>query len=1300
MEEQKQAYSYKLAIAANENIKEKEYWLNELADVPVEPKSGFLYDREGQVSDDVPLELVSFVFTAEQDQRLMKLRNNNDVRLNMILLAGVVLLLSKYTASRDIVVGMPIYKQEQDIEFINTILPIRSRLEGVNNFKELLVQIRGKISAAVDHQNYPFQVLLDQLHLPLQGSQCPLFDMMVILENIHDPAYVRGLSTGITAVFERQDEKVMGKWYYRPANYDLATVERITRHYLQLMDQVLLDVEGEISIISLLNDEERRVIVEQFNVPAHDILRHTTLHQWFEEQVEKTPDHVAVIGAGTNAPVTYRELNTAANQLARRLRQLGAQPGLAIGLLADPSYPMVAGILGILKSGAAYLPIDTDYPDERIEFMMNDSGASILLITTLLKRLSWFHGQILNLDDPQVWSGETDNLEPSSGPGDLAYIIYTSGTTGRPKGVLVEHRQVTAYLEAFFHQFAIDANDVSIHLTSIAFDAFVEEFYPVLLNGGTFGIPGKNDMMDISRLAEFIRQHRVTMIDCTPLMLNEFNRLELNDLESVRIIISGGDVLKPGYVNRLKETGNVYNTYGPTESTVCATYYHYTASSNLENIPIGKPIKNYNLYILDEINQLQPVGVGGEIGVSGAGVTRGYLNRVELTHDRFIPDPVYLRQRMYRSGDRGRWLEDGNIEFLGRVDRQVKIRGYRIEIGEIEKRILEFPRVSQAVVMVREEGDGEKYLCAYVVPADLDEVELRHFLVIRIPDYMIPQFFVRLEQLPLTASGKIDTRALPEPHVAAKAEYMEPRDEVERIIQGIWKEVFGLERIGVKDNFFEIGGHSLKGIQVINGIHKALNVKIGVENIFQYPTIAELAEVVKANKGNGGYVDIEPQPEQDFYELSYAQKRFWILNQLNPDSVAFNMFSCIDFNEILDIRVVEKAFKTMIQRHESFRTAFREIEGHIVQVIEQDVWFEVAVVDCRELSREEARARSQEVLNREKKKPFSLNKAPLLRVIMIKHLDYTQLAISTHHLVTDGGSVGIFIRELYYLLGILRQGIEPVLEPLRIQYKDFAYWQNRLLENDEGMKRAKSFWQGQLSGELPVLPLPYDFAPDQLQTRDSQGYRYVIPVEIKDLLLSVARAHNTTLFVVMLAGVNLLFSFYSGQPDIIIGSPGQARQHEDLKNIIGLFANTLIFRAYIDRQEIFTDFLKHLHDETLNVIEYQSYPLELICDNLGIQFPKVPVFFNMLNMGDSNRVEMGNDRDIHTRDTIDAKADLSFYVSEYLDGIEIFCQYCLELFKPGKIEKMVKTFAGILEKIAEDPTLPLGKYKVKAGRPV
>ncbi|MCP4218244.1 MAG: amino acid adenylation domain-containing protein, partial [bacterium] len=819
-----QKYSDKAAIAAHQNVKEGEYWRERLAGAN---STGFNVcgDRtcagEKQVDAKFPSNAYEpIVFSPAQCDRLMKLRNKNDIRLNMVLVAGVTALLNKYTGTGDVVVCVPIYIQKSGTDFINTVLPLRSTLTVGMSFKELLLQIRKSIEEAVQHQNYPMQILAEQLNLHESNGGFPFADTMAILENVHDCEYVKDTHVATAFVFNRGEESspaagttIEGKLHYDPRIFSQAAIERVIEHFLIIMEKGLSDVNRPLNELEMITPNEKNQILETFNTPVFGPgtigdagAAETGLHCRISEQAAKTPDGIAVIGnravdndgpqaagnsdaAGNPVHLTYRQLEMESAKIASMLKTSGIGPGCIVGLMVSPCLEMAVGILGILKAGGAYLPMDTDYPEERITFMLTDGNAQLLLTTRKDSTEIYFDKKILYLEDLPIGtigfnqSRENGDIEKTlretttdttlgDGPTTQgrhlikwrnvpAYVIYTSGSTGRPKGVLVEHGNVNGYLDAFFQEFHITDTDTSIQLTSFAFDAFVEEFYPVLMKGGKIAIPTESESVGVEHLAHFLLSRQVTIIDCTPLLLNEFNKLDLP--YNLRIVISGGDVLKAEYVTNFVRQGIVHNTYGPTESTVCASYYRYTGATPQEaaSIPIGRPIEGYTVLILDTNHHLMPVGVPGELHIAGPGITRGYLNRPLLTSEKFIRlphknTPPHGTQAalcdgnpmFYKTGDRGRWLTDGNIEFLGRIDNQVKIRGFRIETGEIENRLKKHPGVSEAVVVQRNDH-GDKNLCACILPQNSESTEedkhtltdeCKELLAKELPAYMIPSF--------------------------------------------------------------------------------------------------------------------------------------------------------------------------------------------------------------------------------------------------------------------------------------------------------------------------------------------------------------------------------------------------------------------------------------------------------------------------------------------------------------------------------------------------------------------------------
>jgi len=920
---------YQLAAAAGQSKKEGKYWLNKLSGHLT--KSFFPYDfkKEGLKENNRLIQVEKFKFPGILYANSMKLGGGADVKLHMILVTGLVILLNKYSGSDDIMIGSPILKQDIETEFINKVLVFSTEVKNDISFKELLLEIRETIIQANKNQNYPMERVLDRLNIPMKGNEFPLFDVVIILENLYDKRFIQPIHYNIGFSFLRTGESIEGVVEYNSLLYRESTIKQIIRHYLDVLDQVLTDVNILLSDIRLLSGKEREQVLFTFNSKESAYPPDKTLPRLFEEQAAKTPDSTALTKTNRYIGLTYKELDEIAAQLAALLKSKGVAPDSIAAVMVEPSLEMIISILAILKAGGAYLPIEPDYPEERIHYMLADSRAKVLVTTSSLieegKQVRRFEGKKILLDKffeipnssstipsthPQLSSAPADAISSSTltstcqvGSDNLAYIIYTSGTTGRPKGVMVEHKNVVAYLHAFYREFAIKPEDTAIQLASYAFDVSIEELFPLLLRGGKVVIPDVFEMMDVYVLCRVIAKYRVNIVDCTPLLLNELNRFQANNpienfLATVHTFISGGDVLKKDYVDHLEKIGQVYNTYGPTEATVCAAYYRYSAEDKQSHrslsIPIGSPIANYKIYILDDNHNPVPIGVTGELSIGGPGVTRGYLNHPELTAEKFDHDlwdyrdyhdekqltinnsslppiPPFPHSPIYRTGDLARWLPDGNIEFSGRKDQQVKIRGYRIETGEIENRLLKRKEIRESIVMVRAGNEGDKYLCAYVIlDKKFDLSELKEFLALQLPDYMIPAFFVQVEQFPLTPNGKIDGKALPEPQVISRVKYVAPQNPMQEKMQEVWQELLGLELIGINDNFFDIGGHSIKAIQLIAKTNQE-NLKLSLQDIFKYPTIAGLSDyIILEKKGDPDFLRQEKIDEEEVQRQNQA----------------------------------------------------------------------------------------------------------------------------------------------------------------------------------------------------------------------------------------------------------------------------------------------------------------------------------------------------------------------------------------------------------------------------------------------
>ncbi|MEC0099809.1 non-ribosomal peptide synthetase, partial [Paenibacillus thiaminolyticus] len=881
-------------------------------------------------------------------------------------------------------------------------------------------------------------------------------------------------------------EGIAGTIEYACSLYKEETIRRMAGHFQQVLDTILSDPNRKLSSIEIISPEEKAQILETFNETAADYPRDKTIHQLVEEQAERTPDQAAVVYEGSQ--LTYRELNTKANQLARTLRAEGVRPDQPVGLLAERSLEMIVGMLAIMKAGGAYVPMDPEYPEERLGYMLTDSGAKLLLTQSHLQKCESFDGKRLMLDDERMYSEAGSNLEPMAGPDHLAYVIYTSGTTGRPKGVMVEHRGLCNLKPLFEDTLHIGEQDHVVQFASLSFDASCWEIFKAFFTGATLYIPTKETIFDPRLFEDYMSRHCITAALLPPTYAAA---LTPGNLPSLKKLITGGSASSVDLVRQWQDSVLYFNAYGPTEDSIVTTIWPATTVAAAGNtavgnpiatagnaaapvgsvmapagklVSIGRPIQNHRVYIVDANDQLLPVGIPGELCISGAGVARGYLNRPKLTEERFVDNPFEPGERMYRTGDLAKWLPDGNIEYLGRIDHQVKIRGYRIELGEVEAQLLKIASVQEAVALAREDGDGQPYLCAYIVAdKELTSGELKSALSQKLPGYMVPSCFVQLEYMPLTPNRKINRKALPAPDGSMQtgADYVAPRTAVEGQLAQIWQEVLGLPRIGVKDHFFDIGGHSLRATALVAKLHKEMGIEMPLREVFQSPTIEQMAEVITDKEHQAAYRSIPITQESAYYPVSSAQKRLYILSQMEGGELSYNMPGVLEIEGALERKRLEEAFRQLIRRHETLRTGFELVGGEAVQRVHRDVAFAVKHVQVKE---EEANAHLREFM-----RPFDLRQPPLLRARLLElRPDRHLLLFDMHHIISDGASLGLFLREFAQLY----EGAE--LPPLRIQYKDYAAWQQGEMQR-ERMSKQEAYWLEVFGGEVPVLDLPADY---------------------------------------------------------------------------------------------------------------------------------------------------------------------------------------------------------------------------------
>ncbi|MEW9702892.1 amino acid adenylation domain-containing protein [Paenibacillus sp. SI8] len=1289
--------------------KQERYWLDTFAgEIPVlHLPSDYVRPAVQSFEGDQ----VALTVDQELCGRLGQLAAQTESTLFMVLLAAYNILLAQYTGQQEFVVGTPIAgRSHPDTEgmlgmFVNT-LALRNRVDEEMTFRAFLADVKHRALEAYTHQDYPFERLVEQVGGTRDLSRNPLFDTMFILQNIdtqpdHSGSGLKlrgsGVHNGIAKfdlTFEAReaDGQIELVIDYGVKLFKKETVERIGRHFVQLLKSVVSNADLRLADLTVLNEEEQRQLLVTFNETKKDLPAGKTLHERFEEQVDQTPDQPAVVYAGIQ--LTYAELNAAANRLARTLRDQGVVPETRVGIMADRSLEVVVGILAILKAGGAYVPIDPAYPEERIRYMLTDSSISLVLSQAhLVASLSdevhdaFGGGKWLDLHDERHYHADGSNLSKINALTDLAYIIYTSGTTGMPKGVMIEHASIAGNLLWRKEEYALDTNDSVLQLFSFAFDGFVTSFFTPILAGATVVLPQEEEAKDPLRMKKLIAAQRITHFISVPsLYAALLESISAEEAASLRIVTLAGEKVSASVVARSRQLHphiELVNEYGPTENSVVATF-----ERNLEpqdDITIGRPITGTHIYIVSGAGRIQPIGVIGELCIAGSGLARGYLNRDDLTADKFVRNPFAAgdntNERMYRTGDLARRLPDGKIEFIGRLDEQVKVRGYRIELGEIEAVIRQHPLITETVVLAKEDHRGQTYLCAYIVAEDVFTLDdLRAHAGKKLPAYMVPSYFMQLLAMPLTPNGKVDKHALPEPdtNLLVKREYVAPSNAAEAKLVGMLQELLEIEQIGMLDNFFDLGGHSLNAMTLVSRLYKEFQVEIPLRAVFETSTIKELAVYLQGTSLSR-YESIQVMEEQPYYPLSSAQKRLFILNLLDSRSTAYNMPGAMTIEGKLDTERFQGAFQSLVERHETLRTSFDTAEGEPAQRVHPKLEIQVDFIEYAP-----SLLPPLDEIIEGFVRPFDLKTAPLFRVGLVKlEAERHVLLFDMHHLISDGLSMGIFIQEFVQLYE------REQLPPLRIQYKDFSTWQNRLFQS-EAIQKQESYWLSVFNEEVPLLDLPTDYARPSMRSFAGNSVTFRTENKLRKQLQQLAAETGTTLYMVLLAAYNVLLSKYANQADIVVGTPIAGRSHADLDAVIGMFVNTLAMRNRPESDKSFKQFLAEVKEHALAAFEHQDYPFENLVEKLELQrdLSRNPLFdtmFIMQNIGDQTiRIKSLNFIPYEVSQTT-SKFDLTLLAIEGTDGLEFTLEYGTALFKQETMERFGQHFARILQEIADQP---------------
>ena len=1323
----------------------------------------------------------SVVLPESLTEALKELSRREGVTLFMTLMAAFKSLLYRYTGQEDLVVGFPIANRNWAETagligfFVNTLVA-RTDLPATPTFKELLARVRDVCLGAYGHQDLPFEKLVEELQPERDLSRNPLFQVMFVFQ-IPQPSRVefQGLKSqsmevdagtskfDLTLSLTDRGENLVGFLEYSTDLFDLSTIERMAGHFQTLLQEIVADPDRPISTLPMLNEAERHQLLTEWNDTHADYPKDSCIHALFEAQVKGTPDAIAVEFEGIQ--LTYRELNARANQLAHYLRELGVGPKKFVGICVERSLEMVIALLGILKAGGAYVPLDPTYPKERLAFMLDDAQVSVLLTQESLiedGRLSMedryplssiLYSQMkvvcLDRDSKEIAQQTATNPMHQVCSESLAYVIYTSGSTGMPKGVQVSHRSVVNCLYSIRQELGLAEKDIFLALTTISFDIAALELFLPLIAGARVVLASRDEVLDGKRLLDKLTASGATAMQATPSAWRLLLDAEWKGCANFKILC-GGESLFRQLADQLSESGaSLWNLYGPTETTIWSMLNRVETGDRL--VPIGRPIANTQIYVLDSHLQTVPVGVHGELYIGGDGLARGYLNRPELTSEKFIPNPFsdQLGSRLYRTGDFARYRPDGNIEFIGRVDNQVKIRGYRIELGEIEAVLNQHPAVKESVVVAREDessslfpppqwgrtkvgvhesasvvgaasplsrpspvkGEGVyergSHLVAYIVPTlkTPSVTDLRSFLKEKLPELMLPSVFVLLDALPLTPNGKIDRNALP-PLDGTRPQliqgFVEPRTEIEELVTQIWREVLKLDKIGVYDNFFELGGHSLLATRLVARLRNNFSIDLPLRKLFELPTVAALAEHVDCLRRNQSGVSIPlivPVSRDGPLPLSFSQRRLWFLHKLNADFTADNVPAVFNIKGDLDIAALERALNEIINRHESLRTSISEIDGNPVQQIVSPLMLALPVINLSRLSEDKAAAEVQRISADDARQPYNLREAPLTRAKLLRLKNQEHVFIlNFHHIVSDGSSLIVFCQELAALYEAFMDGKPSPLPPLPIQYADYAVWQHEWLQA-EVLQSQLAYWRRQLGNGLMTLNLPSDYERPVVQTFRGARLTQALSEELSKSLKDLSRQEGVTLFMTLLAALNILLARHTGQEDIVVGSTMAGRNRPEIDGLIGFFINAVGLRTDLSGSPSFLDLLKRVREVCLDASTHQDLPFDRVVEEINPQRdlsrnPLFQVLFNMVDLSERVLRIPGCEVSKLQLSDPEAKFDLTFYAPERDGRIELAMVYNTDLFIEARIAAMLDQFSILLAQIAGKPAQSIEQYSL------
>jgi amino acid adenylation domain-containing protein len=1309
-----------------------EYWIPRIPDSL--PTLEMPSDRPRPVVASGAGECHSVPIDPQTWQRFSALSKKCGVTPYIATLALIEIVLYRYTGQRDLLIGSPVSNrdmmaaQEAIGDFVNPVV-FTCDIEPAEPFEVLLTKVRDTVLGALESRIYPFSSLVQAINPPRVAGASPLFQVSyvwhqgsfegvadkstpthnVLYSQILDSSRVRGAANDISFIIVQMDEGVQLRLTYSTDLFDSPSMSLLGQHFLTLMNSVIERPRQPIGQLPMLAEKEQAVQLEQFNCTQVAYSGPCSILDYFEQEAANNPDTSAVISGGER--LTYRELNEQANRLAHHLIRLGAAADNPVAICVERSTRMMIGLMAILKAGAPYLPLETSYPQQRLDYMLDHAQPQLLVSDSRQAvRFTGYQGCTVLLDHPEGWAEQ-----PCLNPGlvidtdQLAYCIYTSGSTGEPKGVMNTHGAILNRLQWMQAIYPIGRDDRILQKTSFCFDVSVWELFWPLMTGAVVVMADPVAYRDPVYLRDLVKSAGITALHFVPAMLQGLIDAGLEwEGVALRYVFCSGEALKSATMHKalkLWPDCTLHNLYGPTEAAVDVTYWQCASSQEHVGVPIGRPIANTRIHILDDEMNLLPIGAKGEIYIGGSGLARGYLKRPDLTAERFVPDPFDQQGggRLYRTGDLGAYLVDGNIQYVGRVDHQVKIRGFRIELGEIEAVLSGLVGVSDAAVLLHEDADGDKKLLAFVAAlagSELNADALREAASKKLPDYMVPGVFVFLDAMPITANGKTDRKQLPIPQdqgINRRDSYVEPSGEVEVALALYLAELLKLDRVGAEDNFFDLGGHSLLAIQLLSKIREAMDLDISLLSFFNAPTVGGLArEIAMARKPARELPPMSAVPRGDLLPLSFAQERLWFLNQLEPESGAYNVPVTLRITGPLDLQIMERALNALVARHEVLRTRFVTRDGKPLQHIDLSACVSLSVISLEHLPEQEREYCALTYCRAQAALPFTLTDAQLIRANLYQLSAQAFIFnVTLHHIITDGWSLGVMVQELGVLYRSFCDDADAAeLPSLDLHYADYASWQREWLLGGE-LDHQLQYWRESLANAPTALDLPTSFPRPAKQGYRGALHAHRLDAQLTDALNRLSQAQGATLFMTLMSAFSVLLARYSGQSDLCIGYPIANRSGEHLSGMLGLFVNSLVLRAQLDPQQRFTELLSLTRQKTLEGYMHQDVPFEKLVDALQpsralARSPLFQVMFALQNVSQQMPDITGLAFDKLDLDIGIAKLDLNVMASESSQGMELGFEYNIDLFDADYIARLALHFEQLLRVIVAAPQTRIG----------